>query len=155
MLTARTAPADRIAGLDGGADDYLPKPFGPDELLARIHAVLRRSGRPAAVPRSWKSAACGWFPASEVWVDGRLAETTTTEFDLLETLVRSAGRVVSRQELTAVLYQRPASPFDRVLDVHVSHLRKKLRDRGDLIPHRPCRGIPLLFRRGSGVGLNR
>ena len=79
----------------------------------------------------------------EVWVDGRLAETTTTEFDLLEALVRSAGRVVSRQELTAVLYQRPASPFDRVLDVHVSHLRKKLRDRGDLI--RTVRAVGYLF----------
>ena len=144
MLTARTAPADRIAGLDGGADDYLPKPFGPDELLARIRAVLRRAGRPAAVPEALEVSGVRLVPGKrEVWVDGWLAETTTTEFDLLEALVRSAGRVVSRQELTAVLYQRQASPFDRVLDVHVSHLRKKLRDRGDLI--RTVRAVGYLF----------
>jgi two-component system response regulator CpxR len=134
MLTARTAPADRIAGLDGGADDYLPKPFGPDELLARIRAVLRRSGRPPDLPEVLEVSGVRLVPGKrEVWVDGQLTDTTTTEFDLLEALMRSAGRVVSRQELTAVLYQRPASPFDRVLDVHVSHLRKKLRGRGDLI----------------------
>jgi two-component system, OmpR family, response regulator CpxR len=144
MLTARTASADRIAGLDGGADDYLPKPFGPDERLARIRAVLRRSGRPAAVPEVLEVNGVRLVPGKrEVWVEGRLAETTTTEFDLLETLIRSAGRVVSRQELTAVLYQRPASPFDRVLDVHVSHLRKKLRTHGDLI--RTVRAVGYLF----------
>jgi two-component system response regulator CpxR len=144
MLTARTAPSDRIAGLDGGADDYLPKPFGPDELLARIRAVLRRSGRPPAAAEVLEVNGVRLVPGKrEVWIDGQPAETTTTEFDLLEALIRSAGRVVSRQELTAVLYRRPASPFDRVLDVHVSNLRKKLRSRADLI--RTVRAVGYLF----------
>ncbi len=144
MLTARTAPSDRVTGLDAGADDYLPKPFGPDELLARIRAVLRRSGRIAAPSESIEVGGVRLIPGKrEVYIDNRPVDVTTTEFDVLEVLVRSAGRIVSRQELTAVLYQRSASPFDRVLDVHVSHVRKKLATRGDLI--RTVRGVGYLF----------
>ncbi|MFO0889329.1 MAG: response regulator transcription factor [Isosphaeraceae bacterium] len=144
MLTARNAPADRVGGLDAGADDYLPKPFGPEELLARIRAVLRRSGRIPVPAGTIEAGGVRLSPGKrEVHVDNRPVEVTTTEFDVLEVLVRSAGRVVSRQELTAVLYQRPASPFDRVLDVHVSHVRRKLGPRGDLI--RTVRGVGYLF----------
>ena len=78
-------------------------------------------------------------------------DATSIEFDLLELLVRSAGRIISRNELMAALYQRPASPFDRALDVHVSHLRKKLGDRGDLIC--TVRGSGYLFRRRRAGGL--
>ena len=145
MLTAKTAPSDRVAGLDAGADDYLPKPFGPEELIARIRAVLRRAGRSAANEADVVEVrGVRLSPGMrEVLSDGRKVETTTTEFDILEVLVRSAGRIVSRNELTAVLYQRPLSPFDRALDVHVSHLRKKLGPKGDLI--RTIRGVGYLF----------
>jgi two-component system, OmpR family, response regulator CpxR len=145
MLTARTTPSDRVAGLDAGADDYLPKPFGPEELVARIRAVLRRAGRtPVNEAEVLEVRGVRLTPGMrEVLSDGRKVETTTTEFDLLELLVRSAGRIVSRNELSAVLYQRPLSPFDRALDVHVSHLRKKLGPHGDLI--RTIRGVGYLF----------
>ena len=80
----------------------------------------------------------------EVWSDGREVDLTTIEFDILDLIVRSAGRVVSRDELTAAIHQRPASPLDRSLDVHVSHLRKKLGRRGSVI--RTVRGVGYLFR---------
>jgi two-component system, OmpR family, response regulator CpxR len=148
MLTARTAQVDRVAGLDAGADDYLPKPFGPEELLARIRAVLRRAGGSASTrPEPLEVAGVRIDPGSrETWADGQKVDLTSIEFDLLELLIRSAGRIISRNELMASLYQRPASPFDRALDVHVSHIRKKLGDRGDLIC--TVRGAGYLFRAG-------
>jgi two-component system response regulator CpxR len=146
MLTARTAKADRVAGLDAGADDYLPKPFDPDELIARIRAVLRRSGRLAAGGLEILEVnGVRLSPGTrEVWSDGKAVDLTTIEFDILDLIVRSAGRVVSRDELTAAIHQRPASPLDRSLDVHVSHLRKKLGRRGTVI--RTVRGVGYLFR---------
>jgi two-component system response regulator CpxR len=146
MLTARTANADRVAGLDAGADDYLPKPFDPDELIARIRAVLRRSRR-LSTPELEILEVNGVRLSSstrEVWSDGREVDLTTIEFDILDLIARSAGRVVSRAELTAAIHQRPASPLDRSLDVHVSHLRKKLGRRGGVI--RTVRGVGYLFR---------
>jgi two-component system, OmpR family, response regulator CpxR len=146
MLTARTAKADRVAGLDAGADDYLPKPFDPEELIARIRAVLRRSGRSSAQGLEiFEVNGVRLSPGTrEVWSDGRAVDLTTIEFDILDLIVRSAGRVVSRDELTAAIHQRPASPLDRSLDVHVSHLRKKLGRRGPVI--RTIRGVGYLFR---------
>jgi two-component system response regulator CpxR len=79
----------------------------------------------------------------EVWSDGRTVEVTTTEFDILELMVRSAGRIVSRNEISGVIHQRPASPQDRSLDVHISHLRRKLGSQGGLI--RTIRGVGYLF----------
>jgi len=128
MLTARTSQMDRIAGLNAGADDYLPKPFAPDELLARIRAVLRRTGKSMQTDESVLE--CGTLKLKpgtrEAWLRGEPVVLTSIEFDILECLARSAGRAVSRDGLAAVLYQREASPFERSLDVHISHLRKKL-----------------------------
>jgi len=151
MLTARTAQADRIAGLDAGADDYLPKPFGPEELLARMRALLRRAGRAPRVPEALSAGGLRLTPsAREARCEGVALELTTVEYDLLEFLVRAAGRVVSREELTAALYRRRATPFDRALDVHVSNLRKKLGRQGALI--RTVRGVGYLFRSDPEAG---
>ena len=128
MLTARVQQQDRITGLDTGADDYLPKPFDPDELLARIRAVLRRTDT-----ANWKGSAMVTIgdiqvnsTTREAWAAGSPVELTAVEFDLLEMLMRSAGRVVSRDEITMALFEREATPYDRYLDVHISHLRKKI-----------------------------
>jgi DNA-binding response OmpR family regulator len=147
MLTARVQQQDRIHGLDSGADDYLPKPFEPDELLARIRAVLRRT-EPASRPES-TAVVIGDIRVNaatrEVWSAGVPVELTAMEFDLLEMLIRSAGRVVSRDEITAALFDREATPYDRFLDVHISHLRKKLEGGRRLI--RTIRGVGYVFTR--------
>ncbi len=136
MLTARTAPADRVEGLNTGADDYLPKPFAPEELLARVRAVLRRSGRTAQSEETLECGSLRVRPATrEAWVRGESVALTSIEFEILDCLAHAAGRVVSRDALTAALYQREASPFERSLDVHVSHLRKKLDNEEETFIH--------------------
>lgn len=145
MLTARVLQHDRILGLNAGADDYLPKPFDPDELLARIRAVLRRAD--AASRKSSAVMTVGNIQVDsatrEVWVAGSAVVLTTVEFDLLEMLMRSAGHTVSREEITAALFERKATPYDRFLDVHISHLRKKLEADRNLI--RAVRGVGYVF----------
>jgi two-component system response regulator CpxR len=127
MLTARTARPDRVTGLNSGADDYLPKPFEPEELLARIRAVLRRTGVPSVAPQMVEAGEVRLNPQTrEAWYASEPLDVTVLEFDILDVLVRSAGRVVSRDELMAALYQRKSTPYERSLDVHISHLRKKL-----------------------------
>ena len=145
MLTARVQQQDRIRGLDSGADDYLPKPFDPDELLARIRAVLRRSeSLTRAEAQEIVIGNIRVNPTSrEAWLNDDPVELTATEFDLLEMLMRSPGRVVSRDEITAALFEREATPYDRFLDVHISHLRKKLEDGRSLI--RTVRGVGYVF----------
>ena len=132
MLTARGEDVDRIVGLEIGADDYLPKPFNPRELVARIHAILRRSRA--------RADAVDVPPAEKVSVgdvdldtgsrtvtrDGAPVRLTAMEFDVLEVLLRSAGRVVDRESLVEQVLGRKYSPYDRSIDVHVSNLRKKL-----------------------------
>jgi len=148
MLTARTEEQDRVFGLEAGADDYLPKPFRPRELLARIRAVLRRTGQVSgAAPAVVEAGALRLNPATrEAWIGERPLSLTGFEFEILDVLSRSAGRVVSRDELSAVLYQRQATPYERSLDVHIHHLRQKL---GDDCTIRTVRGVGYLFAAGE------
>ena len=154
LLTARTGQLDRVAGLNAGADDYLPKPFGPEELLARMRAVLRRAGQGVAAPERSGAAEAGGVRVDSQTRAASIAEEavelTAIEFDILDLLVRSAGRVVSRNELAAVLYQRESTPYERSLDVHISHLRKKLeRQNRSLI--QTIRGVGYQFSPGPEV----
>ena len=128
MLTARDEDVDRIVGLELGADDYLPKSFNPRELSARIRAILRRVEAPPAMaePRLEVNGVVLDPATREVTCDGREVELTTLEFDLLRLLMRAAGRVLSRDALMEEIYDRKATPFDRSIDMHISHLRRKL-----------------------------
>jgi DNA-binding response OmpR family regulator len=127
MLTARGDDVDRIVGLELGADDYLPKPFNPRELLARIRAVLRRARAPVAARGRVRTGDLEIdFDAREVSVRGRRQPLTHFEFELLAALARAAGRVLSREQLLDALTRRGHEPFDRSIDVHVSKLRAKL-----------------------------
>lgn len=144
MLTARGEDVDRIAGLELGADDYLQKPFNPRELTARIRAILRRIERPPSGGRLEVNGVTLDPGTREVVSDGRAIPTTTLEFDILEILMRQAGRVVSRDALMENLYNRKATPFDRSVDMHVSHLRKKLEGGRELI--KTIRGVGYQFR---------
>jgi two-component system, OmpR family, response regulator CpxR len=132
MLTARAGEQDRVSGLGEGADDYLVKPFAAAELLARIRAVLRRALQRSDLAPSVVQVGDLRVNAHTRSVSYRGApiELTPTEFTILEVLMRAVGRIVSRDELSAVLYQRQTTPYERSLDVHVSHLRRKLEDVG-------------------------
>lgn len=135
MLTARGDDMERIVGLEIGADDYLPKPFNPRELVARLRAILRR----AATDDTEHP------PAEKITVDdlelsassrsvkrgGEELPVTSVEFDLLSALLREAGRVVKKEDLSENVLERRLSPYDRSLDMHISNLRKKLGPRGD------------------------
>lgn len=129
MLTARGSEIDRILGLELGADDYLPKPFNPRELVARLRAILRRtssvaSGSPA---QPVHVADVELHPESRsVNCSGRPVTLTGAEFDLLYTFLRNPGKIISREDLTQAALGRPMSPMDRSIDVHVSNLRRKL-----------------------------
>jgi len=126
MLTARGQDVDRIVGLELGADDYLPKPFNPRELSARVKAILRRTEPKPNRGRVEVNGIALDPGTREVTCEGKPVEVTTLEFDILEQLIRNAGRVVSRDGLMESLYNRKATPFDRSIDMHVSHLRRKL-----------------------------
>jgi two-component system OmpR family response regulator len=137
MLTAMGEETDRIIGLELGADDYVPKPFNPRELLARIRAVLRRAGE--AAPRTGEASARtlrfgGWTlePARRRLLNPEAVEVPLTggEYDLLVALVERANRVLTRDMLLDLLRGRQAGPFDRAIDVAISRLRRKLEDDG-------------------------
>jgi two-component system, OmpR family, response regulator CpxR len=147
MLTARGEDIDRIVGLEMGADDYMAKPFNPRELVARIRAVLRRYA-PRPHDGSGRLEVNGVVidpGARQVYSNGNSVELTTFEFDILEMLMRSAGHVISRDDLMENFYNRKATPFDRSLDMHISHLRKKLENGDALI--KTIRGVGYQFAR--------
>lgn len=133
MLTARGDATDRIVGLEMGADDYLPKPFNPRELLARIRAILRRSAETAQEPaddpadRVWIVGPLTIAPgAREVRRDGVAIELTTAEFEVLYALARCAGRVLSRDQLLQEIHGPGWAAYERSIDVHISRLRAKI-----------------------------
>ena len=133
LLTARGEDVDRIVGLEIGADDYLPKPFNPRELLARMRAVLRRSsGIPASQEQSILQVEELELnrSARTVFQGDKRIELTDVEFSLLEVLMGAPGKVVSREEISEKVLGRKFHPFDRALDMHVSRLRRKLNEAG-------------------------
>ena len=134
MLTARGDDVDRIVGLEMGADDYLPKPFNPRELLARIRAILRRI-KPVSENTHLHDGFDKLLRVGDIEMDigahsvtrsGSSIELTAVEFSLLEQLLRNVGQLVSRKDLIRIVLGRNLSPFDRSIDVHISKLRKKL-----------------------------
>jgi DNA-binding response OmpR family regulator len=131
MLTARGDAMDRIVGLEMGADDYLPKPFEPRELLARLRAILRR-GAPAQLNAPSDALHFGRLSihqgAREVHLDGRLCEMTSYQYDLLMVLAERAGRVLTREFLIEQLKNQSLEAFDRSIDVHISRLRAVIED---------------------------
>ena len=151
LLTARGEDVDRIVGLEIGADDYLPKPFNPRELVARIRAVLRRTNSAdkstADIPDVVRVGDVELDPATRtVKQSGRPVELTSVEFNLLQVLLREAGRVVTRERLVDAVLSRKFSPFDRSIDMHVSKVRKKLGDLDNGPEHiKTVRGVGYIF----------
>jgi DNA-binding response OmpR family regulator len=144
MLTARGDESDRIVGLELGADDYVVKPFSPKELVARIRAVLRRGDSKA--PRGETVRALDVVvdvPRRRVTVGDRQVELTTTEFALLETLMREPGRVFTRGQLLDAVHGVSFESYERAVDAHVKNLRKKIE---------PASGPPRYIQTVHGVG---
>jgi DNA-binding response OmpR family regulator len=145
MLTARGDDADRIAGLERGADDYVPKPCTPRELAARIRAILKRAG--ALATSTAQAIVVGtltvWPAQRRAERAGKTLDLTSTEFSLVEVLACNAGRAVSKTELSQEALGRPLTRFDRSIDVHMSSIRHKL---GNLADGRSC--IKTVIRKG-------
>jgi DNA-binding response OmpR family regulator len=153
MLTARDEEVDRIVGLEMGADDYLPKPFNPRELVARARAILRRTkDRPdkGITPFTPEKIVLGDIEldmgARAVRREGKRLELTSVEFNILEILLRAAGHVVTREQLAESVLGRPLTAYDRSVDVHLSSLRKKLGHRyGETERIKTIRGVGYIY----------
>ena len=128
MLTARGDEMDRIIGLEIGADDYLPKPFNPRELLARIRAILRRESRENSSTQLRFGRLEINEPAHVASLDGAIINLTAYQFDLLAVLARHAGRVMSRDQIMDALKGHDLDSFDRSIDVHISRIRSHIED---------------------------
>lgn len=135
LLTARGDNIDRIAGLELGADDYVPKPSSPGELVARLRAILRRVQPQAPVESAPEAVGSGalllWPGKRQAQWRGQPLELTGTEFSLLEVLARQAGQLVGKQDLSLNALGRPLTRYDRRIDVHISSIRQKLGPRAD------------------------
>lgn len=162
MLTARGDDVDRIVGLEIGADDYLPKPFNPRELVARIQAVLRRARTTARASSAAADASPERIAVGDVEVNTgtrhvrrgvETVELTNVEYEILVILLSAAGRVVTREELVRSALGREISVFDRSIDMHISHLRKKLgRRAGEFERIKTVRGVGYIYARPSDAG---
>jgi len=157
LLTARGEDVDRIVGLEIGADDYLPKPFNPRELVARIRAILRRTQvaeETQEIPEIIRVGEIELDPATRtVRQNGKPLDLTSVEFNLLQVLLREAGRVVTREHLVDAVLSRKFSPFDRSIDMHVSKVRKKLGDSDTGTDHiKTVRGVGYIFARPRDNG---
>jgi DNA-binding response OmpR family regulator len=141
LLTARGEDIDRIVGLEIGADDYLPKPFNPRELLARVRAILRRTAATRQAQETKSQPAIRHLSVAGIELDagartalcaGVELDLTNVEFALLGALMEAPGQIVSREQLTEAVLDRRFNPFDRSLDMHVSRLRRKLDEAANL-----------------------
>lgn len=150
MLTAKGDTVDRVVGLEIGADDYLAKPCDPRELVARIRALLRRTSQTQHISASPEKLVSGKImlnlgTRSATW-DNQDVNLTGTEFSVLEILVRRAGQVISKDEMTEQALNRKLTPYDRSIDVHVSNIRKKISQAG-------CQRELIINVRGAGYML--
>jgi len=151
MMTARGEEMDRIIGLELGADDYLPKPCNPRELSARIRAILRRSKNDTATIETTlqtkKFGSLEWTPKSRTISEhAKCIELTSTEYNILSVLMQHAGEVVSKHELSEAALGKRFAPFDRTLDVHIGHLRKKIPLTDNQLPRiKTVRSVGWLF----------
>jgi two-component system phosphate regulon response regulator PhoB/two-component system alkaline phosphatase synthesis response regulator PhoP len=139
MLTARGDEADKVVGLELGADDYVTKPFSVKELVARIHAVLRRPGGGEKLRRIAVGPLVIDFDKFEVLADGAKVELTATEFRILQFLAARKGRVFSRDQILDFLWGQEKAVIDRTVDVHIRNLREKLGAAGALVKN--IRGV--------------
>lgn len=157
MLTARGDDVDRIVGLEIGADDYLPKPFNPRELAARIRAILRRAdSKPTTDQSTARTISVGDVELDAgtriVSRGGETVELTAVEFDLLERLLRAAGSIITREELSNEVLGRNLSPFDRSIDMHISNLRKKLGHHFGAVERiKTVRGVGYIYTQASAL----
>jgi DNA-binding response OmpR family regulator len=134
MLTARADEADRLVGLELGADDYVTKPFSPRELVARVRAVLRRAQSAGAQPEVIRTGDLELdLPRMRVTVAGRRVDLTATEFELLATMARQPGRVFTRSQLLDAVQGVAFESYERAIDTHVKNIRRKL----EPAPHAP------------------